>query len=103
MKYRLNKAETVALTLYHVPCTRIINGRPIITDQNYMKLAPNTTYESDDEALLEFLREYKRKVAYNKQLADVLESNGVPYETEMCKSCGGKVKKIVYRLVEVFE
>lgn len=102
MKYRLNKAEAVPLTLYHVPQTKMINGRSLIVDRNYIRLAPDVVYETDDEAMLNFFRTYKRKVKYNKQLEDVLKTNDIPYEIEYCRSCGGKIRKISYMPIEVF-
>lgn len=102
-KYKLNKAENVQVTINNVAKTKIINGKAIVTYSNYIRLVPNKVYETDDEAMLNFFRSYKRKVRYNAQLENVLRSNGVPYEIEYCRSCGGKVKKISYRVVEVME
>ena len=103
MKYRLNKAETVPVTLYHVAKTKTINGRDIVTYNNYLRLSPTDEYETDDEAMLNWLRTYTRKVKYTRDLENLLKSKCVPYETEMCKSCGGRVKKIKYQLVEVYD
>lgn len=103
MKYRLNKAEKVIVTINNVAQTRIINGRSIVTYSNYIRLAPGKTYETDDEAMLNFFRAYKRKVRYNAQTEAALKENGVPYEIEYCKSCGGRIKKISYQVVEVFD
>ena len=80
MKYRLNSAENVPVTLYNVAKTKKINGKSIVTFRNH-----------------------KRKVRYKKDLADILTKNGVPFELEMCRSCGGRVKKISYQVVEVYE
>lgn len=102
-KYRLNKAETVPVTIYNIAKTKIISGRSVVTYSNYMTLAPDKVYETDDEAMLDFFRTYKRKVRYNSHLESVLKSSGVPYEVEYCRSCGGKVKKISYRVVEVMD
>lgn len=102
-KYRLNKAERVSVTINNVAKSKVINGRTVVTYSNYIRLAPNTVYETDDEAMLNFFRGYKRKVRYNSELEKALKDNGVPYETEYCKSCGGRVKKISYRVVEVMD
>lgn len=102
-QYRLNKAEDVQVTINNVAKTKIINGKPIVTYSNYIRLAPNKVYETDDEAMLNFFRTYKRKVRYNAHLEEVLKANDVPYEIEYCRSCGGKVKKISYAVVEVME
>lgn len=102
-KYRLNSAERVPITINMVARTKKIGGRDIVTYNNYVRLAPNTEYKDDDEAFLNFLREYKVKVRYNAEIERALKDNNVPYEVEYCKSCGGKVKKISYHPVEVEE
>ena len=102
-KVRLNKAERVALTFTPVPKTKKINGRDIVTYNNTLRLVPNETYETDDEALIEYLKAYKTKIRYNAETERALKEHNVPYEVEYCKSCGGKVKKISYHPVEVEE
>lgn len=101
MKYRLNSAETKPVTIYNVAKTKKINGRSIITYSNYIRLIPGEEYVTDDEAMIEFFKAHKRKVRYSSALAETLSRNGVSYETELCKSCGGKIKKISYQIVEV--
>ena len=103
MKYRLNKAETSPITIYNVAKTKKVNGRSIVTYSNYIRLIPNEEYETDDEAMIDFFKDYRRKVKYSSALAKTLEVNNVPYETEMCRSCGGRVKKISYQIVEVYD
>jgi len=103
MKYRLNKAEKVPVTLYNVAKTREYNGKPIVTYRNQHRFVPGEVYETDDEAMLEWFRTYKRKVRYNSDLAKTLTEAGVPFELEMCRSCGGKVKKISYQIIEVYD
>ena len=103
MKYRLNKAETTPVTLYNVAKTKKVGGRSVVTYSNYIRLIPGEEYETDDKAMISFFENHKRKVRYKKELADTLTKNGVPFETEMCKSCGGRVKKISYQIVEVFD
>lgn len=102
-QYKLNKAEDVPVTINNVAKTKLINGKPIVTYSNYIKLAPSKVYETDDQAMIDFFKSYKRKVRYNAHLEEVLKANGVPYEIERCRSCGGTVKKISYRVVEVME
>jgi hypothetical protein len=102
-KYKLNKAENVQVTINNVAVTKVIGGRSVVTYSNYIRLVPDKVYETDDEAMLNFFRNYKRKVRYNSHLEEVLKANGVPYEVERCRSCGGVVKKISYRVVEVME
>lgn len=102
-EYRLNKAEKVSVTINNVAKTKVINGKSIVTYSNYIRLAPNTVYKTDDEAMLNFFRAYKRKVRYTAEIERALQENGVSYEIEMCRSCGGKIKKISYRVVEVLD
>lgn len=102
-KYKLNDAEKTVVSINNVAKSKIINGRTIVTYSNYIRLAPNKVYKTTDEAMLNFFRNYKRKVRYNAELERALEQNKVPYEIEYCKSCGGKIKKISYRPVEVIE
>lgn len=102
-EYRLNKAEKVRVLINNVAKTKIINGKSIVTYSNYINLVPGVVYKTDDEAMLNFFRNYKRKVRYNAEVERALKENGVPYEIEMCRSCGGKIKKISYRPVEVIE
>lgn len=104
MKYKLNDAEKRAVTLFYVPQTKRVNGRDIVTyPSNFIKLVPGEVYETDDNAMANYFKGYRQKAHYTKELENTLERNGVPYEIEMCKSCGGRVKKIKYQLVEVYD
>ena len=102
-KYRLNSAEKVQVTINNVAKTKKINGKEIVTYSNYIRLVPGVIYETDDEAMLNFFRNYKRKVRYNADIERALKNHNVPYEVEYCKSCGGKIKKISYKVVEVLK
>ena len=102
-KVRLNKAERVPITINMVAKTKIINGKPIVTCSNYLRIAPGEVLKTNDEAMLNFLREYKVKIRYNAEVERALKENNVPYEVEYCKSCGGRIKKISYHPVEVEE
>lgn len=87
-RYRLNKAEKVQVTINNVAKTKVINGREVVTYSNYIRLSPNTVYETNDKAMLNFFRNYRQKVRYNANLEATLKENGVAYEIEHCKSCG---------------
>ena len=39
MYYRLNKAETVPVTLYHVAKSKVIGGKKVVTYNNFIRLA----------------------------------------------------------------
>lgn len=104
MKYRLNKAETTSAKFYYVPQTKTVNGaEKVVCERNAMTLAPKTVYETDDKAMLEYLRKQTALVRYNAETERALKENGVEYSIEMCRSCSGRVKKIRYNLVEVFD
>ena len=103
MKYRLNKAETVPVVLNNVAKTKQLTNKSIVTYSNIIRLEPGKVYQSDDEAMLNWFRNYKQKVRHSESLERLLKSNNVPYTIEFCKSCGGRIKKIYYQLVEVFE
>lgn len=100
-KYWLNKAEKVDVVINNVAKTKKVGQREVVTYSNYIRLVPGKVYETDDEAMLNFFRAYKRKVRYTKEIERALKENDVPYEIEMCRSCGGKIKKIKYQVVEV--
>lgn len=102
-KYRLNKAESKPITINNVACTKLINGRSVVTYSNFIKLIPNKVYTSDDQAMLNFFRGYKARVRYTESLENALKQFGVPYEIEYCKSCGGRIRKLKYQLVEVLD
>lgn len=103
MKYRLNKAEKRPVTIYNVAKTRVMGGKSIVTTSNYVKLIPEEEYETDDAAMYKWLAEYVRTVRHNPELERELKANGVPYEIEACRSCGGRIKKIKYHQVEVYD
>lgn len=65
-------------------------------------LYPGKVYElEDDDRFINSLRVAKVKKPYSDALKNTLEASGVPYEVEQCKSCGGRIKKLVYGIVEV--
>lgn len=103
MKYRLNAAETVPVTLYNIAKTKRINGKDIVTYSNYIRLIPGEEYETDDEAMAKWFKAHRRKAKYTPTLANALRDNNVPFDVEFCRSCGGKIKKISYQIVEVYD
>ena len=102
-KYKLNDAERVENTINNVAVTKTINGKQIVTYSNFIRLVPGKVYETEDNAMIDFFKEYKRKVRHTAGIEEALKSANVPYEIEYCRSCGGRVKKISYRVVEVFD
>ncbi len=102
-KYRLNKAEKVEARIMPFPVTRKINGKEIVTWDNKITLIPGKEYETTDKAMIEFFKSYKRKVRHTAGIEEALKSANVPYEVELCRSCGGRIKKISYTVVEVYD
>ena len=101
--YRLNAAESGAITFNFVPVTKLVNGHNTVTYSNYMRLVPGEIYETDDEAQLEFWRNHITKIRYSASAENALKENNVPYEVVMCPTCGGRIKKLKYHTVEVFD
>ena len=102
-KYKLNDAEKVQTTINNVAVTKRVNGKDIVNYSNYIRLVPGKVYETEDQAMISFFKSYRRKVRHTAGIEEALKSAGVPYEIEYCRSCGGRVKKIKYQVVEVFE
>lgn len=102
-KYKLNDAEKVRTLIQTLPITKTINGREVVTWNNHTYLVPGKVYETDDKAMIEFFKTYKRKVRHTAGIEEALKSANVPYEIEWCRSCGGRVKKISYKVVEVLD
>lgn len=102
-EYRLNKAERTPIAINNVARTVTRNGKSIVTYGNTIRLVPREVYETDDVAMIDFFKSYKRKARYNRELEEALKLNSVPYEVKVCRSCGGIRKEISYNVVEVIE
>lgn len=88
-------------TLTKINVARKVNG---IVRYGHVSLNPGVKYElGDDEVFVNSLRSVTTQKPYSKELISILESYGVPYEEKFCRTCGGKVKKIAYNVVEVVE
>lgn len=67
-------------------------------------LLPGEIYElEDDDRFINSLRAAKVKKPYSDALKSSLDAAGISYELEQCKSCGGRIKKLVYGIIEVKE
>ena len=97
MRYQLNEVITNPTSFYVQQTTA--SGR---TRWGLMRLDPGKVYETEDKVLIESLanRGYV-KVAYNPKLEEKLQELGKEYKVELCKACGGRVKKIFYHAVEI--
>lgn len=102
MYCKLIDAITTPLTL-NLAHTKEYAGRQIATYKP-IKFVPGEKYEvPDDELFIRSLKACTKKDPYSAELEEILTKYGVPYEIVMCKSCGGRKKKIEYNVVEVIE
>lgn len=99
MKYKLNDVITTPSVFYVQQSTG--NGK---VRWGSIRLVPDKIYETDDKKLIESLSvRGHMKVPYNESLENKLKDLGKEYTVELCKSCGGRVKKIKYHAVEILE
>lgn len=99
MKYKLSDVVTSPTTLYLQK-----TGDRGLRRWGSMRLDPGKIYETDDEILIESLSAKKSVlVPYNPKLEERLKELGKEYSVELCKACGGRVKKIRYDAVEILK
>lgn len=99
MKYKLNDVVTTP-SVFYVQRT----SSPGKVKWGSIRLIPGEVYETDDHKLIESLASRGHmKVPYNASLEERLKELGKEYTIEVCKSCGGRVKKIKYHAVEILE
>ena len=83
--------------------TERVNG---YTKYRSIRLLPHKKYDIDElpnREVLEQLKKATDKIRYTPKYEEALKACGASYELKMCPTCGGKVKKIVYHVVEVVE
>lgn len=72
-------------------------------------LKPNELYSLDEypvngeQNVIDQLKNYEIKKSRTPSLETQLKNMGIPYELKPCKSCGGMIKKIFYKPIEVIE
>lgn len=79
------------------------NGRNVY---GYYTLRPGKKYEehANDKAFLYALtHDAHKKIPWTAEREAAIKACGARYEVSMCKSCGGRVRKIDVWLVEVIE
>lgn len=99
MQYKLIDIETQPVVLRMFPKT--VGGH--VSHSHFQRLEPGKVYETDDPAQIEFIKTHTERVRYNAAIEKSLKDAGIPYEVIRCKSCGGRIKKIEYRNVEVID
>ncbi len=68
----------------------------------YVTLKPNKHYKLlSDEMMEQISEKFKEKVKYSDSLERTLKDAGMEYEVVKCRTCGGRVKKLEYKTVEV--
>lgn len=68
------------------------------------RLVPGKKYAiSDDKAFMKSLLGATDSKRYTQGLENRLKACGAIYEIKKCRSCGGRIIKIVYHVVEVVE
>ena len=69
-----------------------------------IRLVPGKKYKiPEDQTLLKELQNVTETEKYTEAKEAALKASNIPYETVYCKSCGGRVKKLKYHIVEVVE
>lgn len=68
----------------------------------YVTLKPGKHYKLlSDEMMAQLTEKFKEKRKYSVELERTLEDAGMDFEVVLCKTCGGRVKKLEYKTVEV--
>ena len=98
MYYQLISPIKVPKTL------NVIQSKNGYHKHGYMRLDPGKKYEvPDDPVLFEAITSAKEKTRYSKDLENALKEAGVEYKVSICGGCGGRARKLEYKLVEVVE
>lgn len=64
------------------------------------KINKNYDVEDFDSDSLRYLKAKTVRYSYNQQAEDMLKALGIDYEITMCKSCGGRTKKLVFKMFD---
>ena len=70
---------------------------------SWVRSGPGKQYDEhiEDPVFVNALKGANKRVTYTPEREEALKKCGAKYEVKVCKSCGGKVKKIDIWLVEV--
>lgn len=75
-----------------------------VTAYKRMRLDPGVKYAiPNDTTLFESIDGATTRIKYTEAFENALKACGARYKVKMCPSCGGRVKKIEYHVVEVVE
>ena len=98
--------ETKAKTYFKLydlvtsPQTKLIQT----TDRayQYVTIHPEKHYKLlSDEMMAQISEKFKEKRKYSESLERTLKEAGMEYKVVQCKTCGGRVRKLEYKTVEV--
>lgn len=68
----------------------------------YVTIKPNKHYKIlSDELMERILENFTEKRKYSEALERTLKDAGMDYEIIKCRTCGGRVRKLEYKTVEV--
>lgn len=68
----------------------------------YVTIKPDTHYKLlSDEMMAQITDKFKEKRKYSESLERTLKDAGMEYEVVLCKTCGGRTRKLEYKTVEV--
>lgn len=101
----MNRGTYKLVDWYDAPRTidivRIVNGRLAYETAT---LEPGELYVlEDDDKFIASLKNDRVKKPFTPTNQKKLDKVGADYEIETCKVCGGKAKKLYYKVVEVYE
>lgn len=98
--YRLSKAIDVPITImvYSHP-----EGKSGVYGRLYLTPGVTHVLPDDDPAFVNSVKTAITKKRYDEKIENRLKELGVPYEINLCKTCGGRKRFIEYHTVEVEE
>lgn len=78
-----------------------VNG---IKTYGFVLVVPGKRYAlGTDPTLLSTLKAFSIESKYSPELVEQLKASGIEYDEHVCKSCGGRVKKLSYSPLEIVE
>ncbi|MEI5994015.1 hypothetical protein [Candidatus Enterococcus mansonii] len=74
------------------------------TVYNHVRLKPGECHEvGNDQVFIRSLQNMQVERPYSLELVNELSSLGVKYTEKICKSCGGRIKKVSYSVIEFID
>lgn len=100
MLFRLAKVVDSVTNIYVTRRIEKPNGS--YRKGEHMRLEPGVIYDTDgDDVFEKSIRALMaKKIAYTAEMEQKFKDTGTDYKVIACKSCGGRVKKIEFKVVE---